>query len=190
MSLAAWARMGRDAGGLDWYPAASAAVVELARAHGADPGYTCDVLAVLSPRVRVERNVWLAARALAGTPPEELPTLPSVRVSLRRYLDTGAIAGPKVRAFALALRGDPSAVVVDTWVVKALQAATGRPYVATLAGYPASAEAVRRLARRLGGGIWTPRDTQACLWVGYQLSLGRRPGSIVVPQTIGGESCS
>ena len=144
-----------------WYAHARLVVGKLAAATDTETGRVADVLAVTSPRRSVASNLRVAYRYLRG---DGLPrdVVRSVRVSLDHYDRTGEIRGPKTSAFALALRGDNSVVVVDT-------------HVATAFGYrPQDARTVwvrtiiggvlRRVATRRGVSVV---EAQAALWAGY-----------------------
>lgn len=79
---------------------------------------------------------------------------------VRDRLGIGAVTGPKVSAFARALSGDPSAVVVDR---HAARIATGEDDRATVPAlmYRACARAYRRVAERAGV---EPAGLQALVW--------------------------
>jgi hypothetical protein len=104
--------------GADWYVRARAGIE--AR-FGADADLFCDLVAATSPQVDVGVNVRLAEEALrahrAGRP--QKPYLPCHAGNIDRALKGEPLSGPKVRAFARALKGDTSAVVVDTWMLRA-----------------------------------------------------------------------
>jgi len=92
---------------------------------------------------------------------------------LRRYLDTGAVTGPKTGPFHRAVLGDPDALVLDVWISRAL----GVPQEA-LTRKDVRAKAVARfgaVARSLG---WSVAETQAAVWTSVVRTLkdarGRR----------------
>lgn len=154
-----------------WYREAREDITTVAEDIGVSPGYFADVLAVTSPRVHVSRNVTLAVAAVRGT----LHTAGALAATRRAYLTyqaTGRINGPKTRAFADALRGDETAVVLDVWmarafaVSKALQRDPERVQALAFSRKESRAECIRRVeavAARLG---WTPAQTQAAIWAG------------------------
>jgi len=84
--------------------------------------------------------------------------------NLRRLLNGEQLSGAKITNFAKALRGDPNAVTVDTWMNQIVWGPK--------AGAPSESqnlfiqEWVRQLAHRVGE---PPRDVQAALWVGAKM---------------------
>lgn len=185
MSLASLARLGADHGALGWYADARHKACVLALALDQCSDYTIDVLAILSPRVPVARNLSMTADYLSGVCPSQLPTVPSVKRSLANYEKDGRVRGSKVRRFADAIRGNTSAVVVDTWILQAL----GYDPPSSDLQYRRIAAHIQELSYRLKRidarhERWTPRDTQAAVWTGYQLSLGRTPALFPDPMEI------
>lgn len=177
ISLLGLCHLGHEHGGSQWYLNARVAARALADTLGASPERTCDVLAITSPRVRVARSIELTRLYLGGSPVDRIPLLPNVRTALASYEATGRINGPKTSAFARALRGDDSVVVVDTWILQAL----GVPKLTGLASYRRAADRVRALSYRLRAtstAPWAHATTQACLWVGYQVHNGRSPAEM------------
>ena len=178
-TLLRWVRLGRENGGARWYPDARETVAAIAQRHGCDVDRACDLTALFSPRVRVDRNLQLVESYLGGIPLDKLGCLPSVKESVRVYERGGGIQGPKTSRFARALRGDPHAVVVDTWIIQALDASVPR----TLREYLRLAARVQALTYRLrvvstDTALHSHRNVQACLWVGYQIHHGRSPGTM------------
>lgn len=174
-----WVRLGREHGGARWYPDARETIAAIALRHGCDVDRACDLTALFSPRVPVKRNLGLVESYLGRVPLDRLPTIPSVKASVRVYERGGGIRGPKTSRFARALRGDPHAVVVDTWIIQALDASVPR----TLREYLRLAARVQALTYRLrvvstDTALHSHRNVQACLWVGYQIHRGRAPGTM------------
>jgi hypothetical protein len=132
-------------------------------AHGFDPGRVADVVSILSPRVHVSRNVAMAHDYLTTG---RVKAMRQRITALERYEATGAISGLKVQAFARALRGDPNAVVVDVWMVRAYGLA---PWSGTPKQFKVAITKVRRTAGALG---WSAADTQAAIWVGARARCG------------------
>lgn len=126
-----------------------------------------DVLAILSPRITVTRNVK-AAIAYMETG-QVLPDLVrSTHQAMAHYEETGEIRGPKTSAFARALRLDEEAIVLDSWMSVALgvehrKLATKR--------VRHSAERRIRYASHLMG--WMPAQFQAAVWSAAVLRAGR-----------------
>lgn len=122
----------------------------------------------------VRRNIRLALQ-YCGTGRFLDNTLGNVRRSISRYETTGTIGGPKVSAFAKALQGDHSAIVLDTWMAKALLVCELEPSLAKLRRKATRALAydlIRRTAKRVG---LSPRDTQAAIWTGIIREFGGNP---------------
>jgi hypothetical protein len=122
-----------------------------------------DVLALTSPQVSVRRNVALARFWAAGGIPAvaSAGVLPSVLAGLRYWRETGRIRGPKTGAFSRALQGDGQAIVLDTWMARALclePARLGSKWARAI-----GEEAVRTIAAEFD---WTPAEVQAAAWTG------------------------
>ena len=149
--------------GRSWYADAGESIARYALRHDLPFRRVCDVVAILSPRVQVTRNAELAHAYLQGLPMRGV--MRSRVKALAAYERTGAFNGPKVNAFSKALQGDPNAVVVDAWVVRAL----GHGDAAKGPGYERIADRVRSLAKGLG---WPPAETQAALWCGTRSLVG------------------
>jgi hypothetical protein len=129
---------------------------------GFEAAYVADVVAILSPRVSVRQNVKLA-REYLETGSIERGVMRQRVEALWRYERDGVVRGPKVSAFARALRGDDGAVVVDTWVLRAYGLSTRASDLRT------AERRIRALAGHLG---WPPAATQAALWVGTRAACG------------------
>lgn len=146
-----------------WYEESKASIEAYAEAHGICPGYVADVLAILSPRVAVSRNVKMAqayledGRILRGTMKARV-------AALHKYEATGRLAGPKVVAFSKALRGDRDACVVDVWIFRAFGMTSTHH-----ANYRKAEGKVVRASRRLR---CTVVETQASIWVGTKRACG------------------
>lgn len=158
-SLAHLLTIGIDASG--WYREANESIWQWSEANGHDVGKVCDVLALASPRKTVLDSVRIAKHYLATGQIVDVVT--SVRKQWRHWEATGAINGPKCRAFAAALRGDDSALVVDTWIMAALRApltSTGKLWVL---------EAASRRFKALSDITGLPvASCQAAVWSGIQ----------------------
>jgi hypothetical protein len=143
-----------------WYVHARLIVGKLAVATTSDLGRAADILALLSPRVTVSRNLRLAYAYLTE---QSLATvLPNIIIALQHYETTGEIRGPKTKRFALALRGADNVVVVDT-------------HLAAAFGYRATDARLIRVQKAIEGVIgriasrrhWAWTETQAAVWAGY-----------------------
>jgi hypothetical protein len=70
-----------------------------------------------------------------------------------------ALKGAKTNAFARAIAGDPNAVVIDVWMMRAAMAHGDSP---NKTQYREISEAVRIVAAEFG---LTPRTAQALIWI-------------------------
>ena len=161
--------------GRDWYARARASIEAYAARHGFTVPCVCSILAITSPRVHVSRNVAMADHYLRhGTYPPG--SMPLVRRSLDRYEATKTFGGIKSNAFARALWGDPNAVVVDVWMIRAFgrgdwPSMTDRRY-RRIAGW------IRGIATRLD---WPAAEAQAAIWTGCRSQYGYTHGDLVMP---------
>jgi hypothetical protein len=162
----------RGADGRGWYTEAASALQSWADREGVSLDLLTGVLAGTSPQCTVEENVSrtrdtlaLLAREGLGVSWQDLHTVKgvprSVAVSTAKALRREDLtpSGPKVRAFARALRGDGDAFVLDTHIAKSL----GIPHeVCDRAHVRKQADALyRETARRLG---WPVAEVQAAVW--------------------------
>jgi hypothetical protein len=85
----------------------------------------------------------------------------STRAAVEHYRTTGKIRGPKTSAFARALRGDNSAVVLDTHMLRAFKVPIKGPRKAV---WNECVKRVRITARRLGV---RECEAQAMVWAGF-----------------------
>lgn len=155
--------------GLTWYDTGRDEIETVCRVEGWEPDYTTGILAVTSPRVSVRRNVrqtleYLENRRFFAT------TMRNVRRSVQMWDSDRLIRGRKTGPFYRALRGDRSAVVLDTHIAnlfgveqKLFQAKGSYAYYA---GIVTGVAEILRIS---------PRDCQACLWFGWKRSLGENP---------------
>lgn len=108
----------------NWYLNARREIQEVAKAMDVPFNRFCDVLAILSPRCSVVRNVRKTLHYLR-TGKHLVDTVKSVRLSLLHYENSGEIGtrknrAHKIRNFAAALKGDMEVVVLDTHMANAL----------------------------------------------------------------------
>lgn len=145
----------------DWYPSARESIRQWSQSNGQDYARVCDVLALASPRKMVADSVRIACHYLRTG--KMIDVVRSVKVQWRHWEATGLINGPKCKAFAACLRGDDTALVVDTWIAQALRVpgtAAGRRWVLDGAG---------RRFRTLSAITGLPiAATQAAVWAGIQ----------------------
>lgn len=154
-------------GSREWYARATA---DIRAKYGPDADLFADILAATSPQADIHKNVAFARDAYdrhkRGLPVEGW--LPNHRINLQRIRDGKRLRGPKVRAFARALKGDADAIVVDTWVLRAVGY---REHELKLSGAIRVAhEAIRLVAEAMG---WTGAEAQAAIWVSYRQSQRR-----------------
>jgi len=157
----------------NWYQVAQKEIETVCKLENWSVADFTNKLAILSPQVAIRRNVRLAytyygnGRYLANI-------LPTVRLSMDNYEATGIVGGKKVARFAEALQGDPQAIVLDTWMSKALIREPGeKPSVKHFdrkATRKACEKILRSVARKLD---ISPCSAQACVWCGiYKETLG------------------
>lgn len=145
--------------GRRWYRHARGTIGRVCRWYGLGTEWFSDVLAIMSPRTTVSRNLKMAVRYCVDGVILPDVTL-SVQQALRHYQTTGEIRGPKTSAFARVLRGDNSAVVIDTHMLRA----AGLPDRPRVGEREELIGRVERVARRMGTDNAT---AQASIWCGY-----------------------
>ena len=164
VSLTALARYG--AGGRRWYIDSRDSIEFYADRHGFNAERVSDVLAILSPRVSVEHSIRLADSYLkTGAAPGAMRQR---LAALERYEVSGAFNGPKVNAFAAALKGDPNAVVIDAWIYRAARETRTTPKA-----YRETAAQICDVATALD---WPIAETQAAIWQGARSFVGYAHG--------------
>jgi hypothetical protein len=167
-TLVELARVGVQAGDHLWYTRARTGVDAFADAHHFDRRAVADIVALLSPRVHVRRNVRLAQayvrrRSLDGV-------MKGVRSSVAHWEATGKIRGLKTGPFARALQGDENAVVLDTHMAKLF--GVDQKVFATKRGVAEWSAVIRAVADYIG---ITPAQCQAALWGAHLRSQGKTP---------------
>jgi hypothetical protein len=158
-TILAYAVIGRDH--RNWYRDARVVMGQLAERTKWPVRYVCDIVAIVSPRVSVSRNLRVAEAYLSDG--VILPgVIQSTPRALKHYRATGEIRGPKTSRFALALAGCDNQCVIDTHIAAAFGY---RPEDARLVSTQRRVERVMgRVATTCG---WTLSDTQAAVWAGY-----------------------
>ena len=155
--------------GADWYDHARREIRRTARAAGWDPAEFSEVLALLSPRCAVVRNIRLALEYMAeGTIGNGV--LPSVVRSVEVWEECGEVRGLKTSAFARALQGDRDAVTLDSWMARAVGVTPSE--ISCVGIHRAAAKRVRAVAESLD---WAPAETQAAIWVAARTDAGFAP---------------
>lgn len=156
----------------DWYDDAREFILTECERHGWDHDDFINVMAVLSPRISVKRN-WDLTVQLFETGRLGRGVIRSTRVALKHYQKTGEIRGPKTSAFARALHGDTTALVLDTWMAKAL--CIPHAQVTGKANMKWAKVLMQDVAERQG---LTVRSAQAAVWAGICKSHGVTPGTL------------
>lgn len=150
-----------------WYKEAGGELRLAAARLCVDSQYLIDILAVTSPRMAVRRNIRVTLRYVKdGTLPNDVTR--STRAALSHYEDTGEIRGPKTSAFAAALKGDGGAVVLDTWMARALGVPQDK--LSRKGVRESAARRVRHGAHLMG---IEPAEFQAAVWSATTLRHGR-----------------
>lgn len=153
--------------GMGWYANAKAEIETICRLEGWDADKFTAILAVTSPRVSVRRNIRITLHYMRTG--EIMPgVIRSVRQSVATWESTGQIKGKKTSSFYRALRGDYSAIVLDTWMAKCLN--VDQKLFSTKGNYSYYSGIVAGIAKILG---IENADCQACLWYGAFGAAGR-----------------
>ena len=147
----------------NWYSRSSASIIAYCHESGLNPDSFIDVLALVSPRCKVQRSITRAIEYCStGMLPRDVPI--SIRQSVSHWECTGEIRGPKTSAFSRALKGDKNAVVLDVWICRAI----GCPHelITRKANWAMGDKLIRSVAFLLR---WPPREAQAAIWSGIVL---------------------
>jgi hypothetical protein len=104
----------------DWYDECAKLLTDL---YGAENlKLVADIIAATSINSTLKSNIALFRKAhyqlLNGKPFEGF--MPAIKRQLEQIRDGTGISGQKITAFSAAIQGDKNAVVVDTWLVRAL----------------------------------------------------------------------
>lgn len=168
--LYAAASEGERAEGRAWYDDARATAEALAAASPYDVDACASVIAATSVGIAWPENVRTAtiavdshARGIRHTRwvgaqgwPESLRKADAILSG-----DASALSGPKVTVFKRAIMGDPSAVTVDRWMVRATGAGDGTK----APGKRLHASIARAVESAAAADGESPRDYQAIVWV-------------------------
>lgn len=148
--------------GREWYDAAHERCAAIAGPH-LPVETVARVMAILSPRCFWQTCVtWTEAVVqayLAGHPVPAVSTGANRSKAWRELHGEAALSGPKIDAFARAILGDHTAVVIDSWTLRTVGLSpvvkvTPKRQRWITAAYTEAAEKVGE----------TPRDMQAILW--------------------------
>jgi hypothetical protein len=135
---------------------------ELGELFGKDADLMAKLLAATSTNSTVKSNTTLALKAYAKIKAGEPVTdgfLPVVVKQINRVIQGEPLEGRKIDNFAKAIVGDPNAVVVDRWMLRAFGFMNHD--AATPHEYDVIEHAVKELAQKKGV---TPRQMQASIW--------------------------
>jgi hypothetical protein len=141
-----------------WYHEAFMVALEVADNMSVPLENAAAIVSAFSPR-----NLWSVnvRQALAFSRNETVKGLPNNLRMAVAAADHGfdALRGPKTNAFARAIAGDDSAVVVDVWMCRAANIGTDSP---NKTQYAFISDAVIDAAALFG---MTPRTAQALIWL-------------------------
>jgi hypothetical protein len=173
-TLCQFAARGVALGFQHWYTRAQAEIEQICEAEGWNPQEFTEILALLSPRCAVRRNIRVALQYMTHGE-FFVDTIKSVRRSVEVYRHSGEIRGKKTGPFAQALLGDGSAIVLDTWMAKALLCCEINPTSNSFQRVKtrqAANDVVRHVAARFS---ISPAQAQACIWAGVFEAFGGKP---------------
>ena len=141
-----------------WYHDAHAVARQVADNLSCSMEVAASIVSAFSPRQRWDINV---RQALAFSRGEEVKGLTNNLTMARNALTLGfdALKGQKTNAFARAIAGDDSAVVIDVWMMRAAMMPTDSP---NKSQYAFVSDAVCDAADMFG---ITPRTAQALIWI-------------------------
>ena len=163
------ARLGHD--GRTWYDRAQQEIVRICAQENWDVVEFTRILAILSPRVSIRRNVRMALAYAGQGEAFFTDTLPNVKRSLAIYTETGKIGGHKVPYFAEALLGNRDSVTLDSWMAIAM-IPSDQPHLTVFRRKATMREAIRRITQCGKRLALTPRDCQAAIWTGIRREHG------------------
>lgn len=142
-----------------WYSEAQEVAEDVAENLCVDLERGASVVSSFSPRERWASNVAKALAFSMGKPVVGLSNNVRMAESSVR-LGYSALKGLKTNAFARAIAGDKSAVVIDTWMIKAAGMESSKGV--NKKQYKELSLAVTEVANIIN---LTPRTTQALIWI-------------------------
>lgn len=140
----------------------------------------CQLLAATSMHTSLKANLVLFRKALYQYDNNELFVgfMPGIIKQLNQIREGKGLTGRKINNFALAMFGDPNAVVVDTWILRAFGVETKRMYKerviensADPKRYNAIEKWIRRSAIRRKPKL-EPRELCSMIWAGVRKYRG------------------
>lgn len=159
--------------GAEWYAGARWEVCRLAESAGLPPSLVADVVAVLSPRCRWDKNIAAASSIIND--PDAMPDGVTFRNALKawRLLQGGdradIVRGPKVTRFARACnptKRHDGTVVIDTWMVRALLGREPTESETKCITSPSAYHVAERLLQAAADRLGVARHKlQATVWV-------------------------
>jgi hypothetical protein len=157
-ALIAMATPGQIEQASTWYVDAENVAREVAENLNATVEVGASVISAFSPRERWTTNV---AKAVAFSLGHDVRGLPNNLAMANSALVNGfdALRGPKTNAFARAIAGDESAVVIDIWMMRAAKVDSDAP---NKTQYREMTEAIANIAGKTG---MTNRTVQALIWI-------------------------
>ena len=168
--------------GRAWYDTYRAACDEIAAEHETPLDAVVATACITSADAQLAANVGWTRRAVASGGAEAAGRYPNTMQARYAPILDGSVPpedglgnGPKVRAFYRAILGDPDAVVLDRW---ALRAAGHHRDTATPKQYQRIADEYRAAAAAVGE---RPRDFQAIVWIVTRESAVRADGRPQAP---------
>ena len=158
----------------DWYDRAKWEIESVCQLEGWQANQFIDILAILSPRVTIRRNIRSAFVYFGQEHRMLRNALPNVITCLEKYLENGIIGGRKVPFFARALHGDQSSITLDTWMSYALLDVES-PHIKYFRR-KRSFDSACKLVSDVGDIVGlSPRDCQAAIWCGIFRESGQEP---------------
>lgn len=154
----------------NWYQQTSDKLDEI---FGPDADLIAALFSATSPQVQLETSYSWTIQIYNQYRRGESPDLSMLhrihRKNVLRALAGERLSGRKVRAFYRALRGDLSAVVLDTWMLKMFNWTKHNPEGRK---YDKMARCFANVARMNG---YEPAEFQAILWTDIRAKAGHKP---------------
>lgn len=158
----------------NWYDKALFEIDQICELEGWNRERFINILSILSPRVQVRRNVRMALKYIS-TGTHYSGTLTNIISAVKKYEETSKVNGPKVTAFAKALKGDNEAIVLDVWMARALKVEQKK--LKNKGIQKKSQKAIHKVAKKIG---LSPRNTQAAIWAGIIQKHNGKPNSMPI----------
>lgn len=151
--------------GGEWYEPSRRELVQ--KFGEADADMVLRFIAATSPRTEVRDNINRAMTAFVewklGMPFSN--ELKAHRDNLYRAIRNEALSGPKVEPFYRAMTGDPNAIVIDTWMMKAFGFRGDTPNLTQIRIMDRD---IQQIAKRRG---LTPAQAQERIWKGIKAEV-------------------